>query len=208
MTMKTCRTSHRRDRRRIVIRLALGLVAFGLLGGGAYASVALTGRPFGNRIRELPVESLQPGDPKREAILQEEATIERLLGQVPPSEAGSPAESWDPEVKSGIDDSGESPYPGREGLLITNAWHSGLTGAGKLTHVYVGLEDGAGVVVFAVSDLQSGLEEVHTEYSLPAGSGAPRIVGATGSVLKIRTSTGRLFEFDLQRRMLSPAGGK
>jgi hypothetical protein len=206
MTMNTYRASHRRGRRRIIIRLALGLIALGVVGWGAYASVALAGRPFGNRIRELPVESLQPGDPKREAILQEEATIERLRGKIPPSAAGSRAESWDPDVKSGIDDSGESPYPGREGLVIINAWHSGLTGAGKLTHVYVGLEDGTGLVVFAVSDLESGLEEVHSEYALPGGSGTPRITTARGSVVEIQTSTGLVFEFDLQRRVLSPAG--
>jgi hypothetical protein len=207
MTMNAYRTSHWRARRRITTWLALGLVALGLVGGGAYASVALGGRPLGNRIRELAVESLQPGDPKREAILQEEATIERLRGLAAPSAAGSPAESWDPDVESGIDDSGESPYPRREGLAITSAWHSGLTAARKLLHVYVGLEDGTGLVVFAVSDLESGLEEIHTEYPLPAGSGTPRVTAATDSVVEIRTSAGRLFEFDLQRRVLSPANG-
>jgi len=205
--MNTYRNSHRRGRR-IFIRLALGLVALGLVGGGAYASLALAGRPFSNRIRELPIESLLPGDPKREAILKEEATIDRLRGQAPPSPAGSPAESWDPDVEGGIDESGESPYPGREGLVITNAWHSGLTDAGKLTHVYACLEDGTGLVVFALSDLQSGLEEVHKEYRLPARSGAPRITAATGSVVEIRTSIGRLFEFDVERRVLSPADGR
>ena len=191
-------------RRRLLVKWAVVGVTFSLVGGSTFVSLALAGRFSTHRPREIAIESLDPGDPKREAILQEEARIERLRRQAPPPEAGPPAEMWDPEVAAGIDDSGESPYPQRRGLVIVNAWHSGLSPAGKLTHLYAATEDGHGLVIFAVTDLLSGLEESHHEYALPGDAGTPRIVVAASGFVNIETSRGLRLSFDLAEGTLVP----
>lgn len=108
-------------------------------------------------------------------------------------------------IVEGITDTLDSPFE-RRAFEVVNAWQSGLSSDGRVTRLFAGTEDGHQLLILTRDVLMSGLTEVHREFELPPGSGAPRIVSFSNGLIAVSSVGGKHFEFDLELLLLRPTG--
>jgi hypothetical protein len=205
IAMNTKMMVHRLRRSRLARLGMTGGVALLVGATGLFVAVAAAGQFGGARRSEVAVQSLEPGSEKRQILQKEAQTAERLQGMSPPPIQGRPvAQGTFSGVVAHIEESTESAFPQRRSLHVSNFWSSDLNADHQITVVTAAEEFGRGLIIVSTLDLDTGIEQIQREIPLPVDSGTPRIVGFSGGILDIDSSSGSAFTFDVETMQLTP----